>query len=550
MNKNITWEQTSQSLKAAEQQKATHIGEMEDAFLYIAPHRSIYRTRNTTTDRKKIYDTTALESCRALTTHTQRFLIPQNARWSMLEWSTPQLKREFGSQLADWMEGANQALNRVWQKSNFYIALDESLWDVCVVGTGAIAIVDAPNEPLQFMSVPIAELFFLLDYAGNARDVFRCVELTNAQVERKWPGKLPTWDTSPALNEQTRHIVEHEHKYTRWDKAAGAEITYYCYSVWDKATGTLLSQQHSPHQTYFIYFWDRAPKQTWGEGPGLQALPDIRTVNLMVEDLLTRSAFEARGLWQTPDETINEKQLNGRMRPGSVVKVRDALTPVPFPGNFSIAVNAIQTTRSQIRALFYNNALNPDPSQPTYQPATEVAFRRELFAAGVGQGPAKRIDSQLLLPLARGVWNRLVARGDVEPPSPQYLQSIGIPANQLDEVFRVTIYAAVQRAQEMAQAQTNLQGYISLVQAVGDATVVSKQFDIAKLIRSTAEKLGVELSVMRDPKEVERIDQIQQQQEQMLAAMNLVQQAGGAMQAINQAQTPPQPNMPNMPPSV
>jgi hypothetical protein len=200
-----------------------------------------------------------------------------------------------------------------------------------------------------------------------------------------------------------------------------------------------------------------------------------------------------------------------------------------------ISANALESTRNQIRQLFFNNALNPNPSQPSYQPATEVAFRREMFAAGVGQGPAKRIDSQLLLPLARGVYNRLVSRGDIQPPSPEYLQSIGIPTTELDEVFRVTVHAAVQRAQEMAQAQTNLQGYMSLVQTVGDSQLVSKMFDIEKLIRSTAEKLGVELAVMRDPKEVARINAIQQEQEQMLAALNVVQQAGGALGAVNQA---------------
>jgi hypothetical protein len=106
-----------------------------------------------------------------------------------------------------------------------------------------------------------------------------------------------------------------------------------------------------------VFRWRKSTGDVWGDSPVRQALPDIKTVNTMVEQVLNSSEFAALGAWQTSDPTLEGK----RLEPGSIIVSgqTERLEPIQFPGQLSFAYNDIQSLQQSIKERLFANQLPP-----------------------------------------------------------------------------------------------------------------------------------------------------------------------------------------------
>ena len=130
--------------------------------------------------------------------------------------------------------------------------------------------------------------------------------------------------------------------------------------------------------------WLKAPGETYGRGPVMKALPDIRTANTVVEMVLKNASIAVTGIWQAEDDgVLNPATV--RLVPGTIIPKAPGsagLTPLAAPGNFDISQLVLNDLRARIRASMLADRLGPP--QDAKMTATEVLERGAQTARLLG----------------------------------------------------------------------------------------------------------------------------------------------------------------------
>jgi hypothetical protein len=67
--------------------------------------------------------------------------------------------------------------------------------------------------------------------------------------------------------------------------------------VIDEKSKTMLYDQDFATQRFIVFRWHVVPGETFGRGPAMQVLPDVRTLNKMVEFKLSALALAVGGVY-------------------------------------------------------------------------------------------------------------------------------------------------------------------------------------------------------------------------------------------------------------
>ena len=160
-----------QTFKLAKAAREKHEDEISEAYKFTRPNRDIWRHRESTTDRTKIYDSTAPDSVQNLVSTILNLLIPQNQQWATLS-VREDVKEEVASDIKRLLDKANRTVFKTIRDSNFYISASEALTDAIISGCGAIGLYETETE-IEFIGIPTYQLYFLDDYKGELDTVFR-----------------------------------------------------------------------------------------------------------------------------------------------------------------------------------------------------------------------------------------------------------------------------------------------------------------------------------------------------------------------------------------
>jgi hypothetical protein len=513
-------EETRALYEHAKSLRAPWESEIRDAFRYTFPSRDFDRVTGQPIDRSFVYDTTAPYSIRNLVTQAMRLLIPQNQKWATIEFRSKATKRQWHDLFKEWIVRSDDIMSRTFLTSGFYTAFLESMTDCAVAGTGCYMIVDNGVDPITYRSVPLREIYFTENGAtGKVDTVFRCSSITARQLEQRFP------NAQPQTLSQHHNLIE-----AVIPSFKGVKYCVYLESNWQ-----LLQEEYGDFNPFFIWRWDKPNGDVWGVGPVRGALPAIRTVNRMKKDLLIAGAFIARGLWQSQGEPPTQQGEN-YLEPGSILYLDDPLQAVPFPTNFPITLEMIKNEQGDIRQMLYNNFLSNDPARPTYMNDAELFARRDQFISQVGGEPTQRMLYEAVEQTAIQQFARLQKRGEIQQITPQQLEGIGMsPGTKASQVFRIRIDAAINRSIRQQEVQRDLETLVSLTQAIGDPSLVTKHIDMDELVRNSLEGLGFNLSALRSEAQVKAINQQLEEQNQQLQALSVVSQAGQAMNSVSNA---------------
>jgi hypothetical protein len=515
---------------AASQARAPQEAEIADAYRYTYPRRDWYKFPGEQVDRQHLYDTTAANAATDLLTNIMNFLVPQNRAWASIQLRTQQLQRTLGSQFAVDLNTWNQTLFDHFSRSNFYLAASEAMLDSIVGGTGALAVYDDPMKPdISYFAVPLNQLYFLENHAGVVDVIFRCFHISNRDCLELYPNApqnlIRMWNNAPT---DSTEIVES-------CVPQNGEFSH-CFYV--KSNWILLEERTLPFPPIVVWRWEKTLGEIWGESPIKIALPNIRTANIMVRDMLTSSNFAALPLMWSRDLGLPEEQLKKQYQPGGFIVSDEKPEPINMGQNLSVNQLMLESERAIIRKLLFDMPFPQNPNQNTYMTATEVNVRREMFYRSIGQ-PALRLLREFLQPLTEQVVFRLVQRGEILLPPPEVVLSLGDEAIQTPtDLFRVDVNAAIQRALKAAEANQALQSYQNLVAVTQDPNIVNKHIDVDGMIRKVLEGFSFPPELIRTPQQVKQIEQAQQQAQMQQAA--LMMQMGQQQGQPQQPSQPPQ----------
>ena len=283
-------------------------------------------------DSATLFDATASDAVDNLAASMYSLLTPPESLWI-------NLVRE--SELSPNAEFATDMLRAHLNDSNFYTTIHQCYTDLVVLGTACLFMAENPigaDSAFSFTAIPMTDIAIL----PNA--VFHTTSMPTCDLMEKYPNfVMPSHlrDTVKNNPQTPIRLVQ---------SLIGKDFTAWV-DVGGDIENNIVSRGTFETNPYIIFRWSVVSGELYGRGPVLRALPDIKTVNKVVELVLKNATIAVSGIWQADDDgVINLSNIN--LTPGAIIPKAvgsSGLTPLSSGADFDISQIVLRDLRDRIR---------------------------------------------------------------------------------------------------------------------------------------------------------------------------------------------------------
>lgn len=492
--------------------------------------------------KREIYDSTAVNAVSTLAASIHGALTSPAIQWFDFRYRNDELNQNQAA--SQWLEDAAKIVWAALQESNFKTQMAEAYVDLCSFGTAAIVCEERKEREaftgLDFVSVPVKQIYFEEDERGGARTFYRMLKWTASQIVAfcenagvECPARIAEMDKSGAGIDRRHDIVFCI--YPRPDKM-GADVSGelapenrpYGYRYVMKEGGEEIGKEGGYYEMpAYIVRWLTVSGSAWGHSPAHIALSDIMSVNQAMADMFERGEREIR----PPGMTTQSNVIGDWSWDGDTLNtVRDPanLQFVPPEGNGAFGYQLIQDLRDRIEQTF-----NVDKLQLKESPAmtaTEVMARVELMNRLIGPTMG-RLQSDLLDPLVSRAFNILWRNGQF-PEMPEAVTQAG---GDLDIDYQGPMSRA-QRTDEIMSADMFVQGAVAMAANTGDMSILDN-VDFDAWLRETHDMRQLPAGLLKSEDDVAETREERAQQQQAQQQIAMAQEAGQAAENIGRGLT-------------
>lgn len=488
-------------------------------------------------DNREIFDSTAIDAAHILASSIHGSLTSPAIRWFELAYRLPELNDE--KEAVGWLENAAAKCFQALQDSNFNLEANEGYLDLVSYGTSML--IEEAEEAngefknLVFQAVPVEEAWFEQDHMGQAHRVYRRHKWTATQIvtkfgEDKVPQKIKDMAATAESSEKRFDVIQCI--FPRPDKA-GADTSKtlapdqrpYGMKYVLKDDKSQLGDEGGYYELpAFISRWRKTSKSMWGHGPAMIALPDILTINSLVELIL-----KATEKVVDPPTKVTERGLLSDLdlEPAGMTVVRsmDSMEPYESGARFDVSQLQREQLKQSIRSIFYVDQLELKESPA--MTATEVQTRYELMQRLLGP-TLGRLQSDYLDPLVQRTFNILYRAGELGEPPQVVLESSG----QLDIIYTGPLVRA-QRA-DIAQGVTRWIASLAELAEVQPEVLDIPDWDmVAKELGSLE---GVPAKLMASEAAIKKARKERKELQARAAEAEMTEQEGRGMEAMGKGQ--------------
>ena len=454
-----------------------------DCYAYALPQRGAgfggeFAPGRTGTER--LFDGTALDAVDQLAASLLAELTPPFSQWFDLVPGSALDPLERGP-FAELLEDTGRIVQGHLERSNFAVEMHQAFLDLVTVGNATLLLEEAPTgtmSALRFTAIPLAEMFFECGADHRIEGHFRRTRLGRSALQARYPFcELPQAGGVRGGAEPMHEVVE----------AIIPERVGFAYRAFleDGSSSPVPLAEGLFESSPFISFrWLKAAAEVYGRSPVMSALPDIKTVNKVVELVLKNASISVTGIWQADDDgVLNPATI--KLVPGSIIPKAvgsSGLTPLQAPGRFDVSTLMLDELRARIRRTLLADRLGP-ASGPRMT-ATEILERSQetarLLSATYG-----RLQAELLTPLLARTVQILKRRGEI-PDLP---------------VDGRTVQIAFRSPLARSQAQRDVQNTLLWLETAGKLGAEAMQaVDVPATTQWLGHTLGVPSRLIRDSK--------------------------------------------------
>ncbi|MDH3660181.1 MAG: portal protein, partial [Alphaproteobacteria bacterium] len=245
---------------------------------------------------------------------------------------------------------------------------------------------------------------------------------------------------------------------------------------------TCLAQGVLPTSPFISFRWLKGASEVYGRSPVMTALPDIKTVNKVVELVLKNASIAVTGIWQAEDDGVLNP-ANIRLVPGTIIPKAvgsSGLTPLQAPGRFDVSNLMLEDLRGRIRHALLVDRLGPVSGRR--MTATEILERSNEMSRLLG-ATYGRLQTELLSPLISQGMRILKRRGEI----PDILQD--------GRTVSLQYRSPLARSQARDDVQNTL---LWLEKSAELGPEAMQAVDIPATTRWLGERLGVPGQLVRD----------------------------------------------------
>tara|TARA_R110002072_G_scaffold300152_1_gene477023 strand:+ start:19 stop:1611 length:1593 start_codon:yes stop_codon:yes gene_type:complete len=500
----------------------------DEAYEFALPQRNLYDGYydGGVQGQKKmnrVFDSTAINSTQRFANRMQSGIFPPQRKWCRLEpGSDIPMDRRPEAQAA--LDAYSDKMFDTLKQSNFDVAIGEFLLDLCV-GTAVMLVQPGDDvNPINFIPVPQFLVSFDEGANGQVDNVYRRMKLKAESIQRQWPdAEIPAEMKNLIEQKPTEEIDLIE--ATIFDQERGD----YCYHVIDKKSKTELVYRRMDHSPWIVSRYAKIAGETYGRGPLITALPDIKTLNKTVELVLKNASLSISGVYTAADDgVLNPNTV--RIMPGAIIPVArnggpqgESLRPLPRAGDFNVSQIIMDDLRKNIKRTLLDESLPPD--NMSARSATEVVERMKELAQNLGSAFGRLIN-ETMIPVVSRMLQVMDERGLITLP---------LKVNGLE--IKISPVAPLAMAQNMEEVQNVLQ-YAQIAQGAGPEGAMNIKVD--EMMDYVAEKLGVPQRLRPTPQErmmmKQQMQQAAQQQQMMQMAAENPEATAQVVEAATQQQ--------------
>jgi len=460
----------------------------------------------------QIFDATGIHSLELLAASLHGMLTSSANRWFSLRYKEAVLNEN--DEAREWLEDSIDKMYLAFARSNFQQEIFENYHDLIAFGTSCLMVEEDEDDIIRFSARHIKEIYIEENKKGLIDNVYRKFKLTVDQAIQKFGAENlskeinNTYKSNPYDEVEICHIVRPRSIYdgSKQDKKNMKFQSIY----FEHGTDHVISVGGFNENPYVVSRYLKSSTEIYGRSPSMNALPDVKVLNKMVEHGLKASAKMIDPPLLVPDDSMLAPV---RMTPGSLNYYRsgsrDRIEPLNIGQNTTVTLNAENARREAIARMFHVDQLQIQSNRT--MTATEVLQRNEEKMRILGPVMG-RIQSELLEPMINRVFS-IMLRNRLFREAPPIL------ANQEIDIEYVSPMALAQKGQELQNVMRGLELFGSLSQTMP----VMDYIDENGLVKQLVQTLGLPARMIKSDKEVQGIrmerQEAQQQQMQMQQQM-------------------------------
>lgn len=480
---------------AANSRKDLWATQTDELFEYVLPYRKPVKARTGSQTEgegrvNRVFDSTGIKAAQRFAGRMERDVTPPFQRFFELKLGPAfngdkQAREEIDADL----EVVSAKVAALLERSAFSIAASEMYLDL-FAGTGCMLILEDEDDIVKFVSVPFYEVALREDGYGKVVGVYWTKDFKADTLEGQWPeDKMQISDAlrrliddKPDTDVTICQATEYDRRRKKW------VFTVYRPDT-DEAPIYVTEMDTTPWLTPRFY---KVPGEVQGRGPGLMALPTIKTLNKITELSLKAAAFAILGIWTyRQDRVFNPK--TARMVPGAMWPVAsnggaygESVKKMDVPGRFDLTNVIIQDLRMMVKEICLDDTLPADST--AVKSATEIMERMKRLMTDLS-GAYGRLALEIHIPLVQRLLSILGRRGLI----PDRLK--------IDQtLLKLEIVSPLARAQNSQDAMSIVQ-WLQILLEIGGPQMMALSAKVEEIGVVLGEKLGVAKSLMRDPNE-------------------------------------------------
>lgn len=440
----------------------------------------------------RIHDGTPGYSLNVLTAGLMGHLTSQSSPWFQLVTRNPNLMhvREIGV----WLQEVTRRMITCFNASNFQTSVHEFFEDLAAFGTGTLLTLADPVDIVRFYVFPIRELQLLENQAGVIDTVYREYAETVRQLAQAFGPEALSRELLELLREKPEqevtcvHAVFPREGFNPNLRLASEKPFASVYFVPEHRH--VLFEGGFDECPWHVARWKKGSRETYGRGPGIDAMPDIKTLNQQRRsDLRGGQKMVEPPLWVPA--SFKDRLRTAPNAMNYYKRGEEPAQPLNLVGQLPFGMEMTQDTRELVKKAFFVDIFLLLAQQRGEKTAYEVAQRvqERLMILGPVLG---RLHAEAMGPAIERSFS-IMARAGYFPPPPQALMG------QKLDIEYISPLAKAMRAMEGQATQDALifaQGFLGMDPEAAD------NIDADMGIRRGWEIYGAPMDLLRDPRDV------------------------------------------------
>lgn len=509
-----------------EKQRTNHQSLWQTLYDNIVPRKGDVITTRQEGDKRghDLFDSTAINSNTLLAGALHGMLTNPETRFFDLVMNDPALDDQV--EVKAWLQEVSQRMFLVLQNSNFQTEVHEIYIDQGAIGNACLYMAEHDESIIHFNARAMKEIFIQENNLGLVDIVHRKFKWTPRQMVQEFGLKNLPENIQDLYNKGSADPMEIIHAV---EPKSDEKKNYFefmsAYVLRDEET--IISKRGYKEFPYAVPRWTKTSGETYGRGPGHDALPDVLMLNAMMETTL-------KGAQKTVDPPlmVTDDSVIGRVRliPGGLTMVRpmtsnDPIKPLITDARIDFGFQAIEAIRKSVRSAFFVDQLQLN--QGPQMTATEVMQRTEEKLRLMGPVLGRQ-QFEFLRPVIDRLFGIMV-RKNLIPPAPQVLQG------KKFDVKYSSLIAKVQRTNQGQDLSRAIATAAPILQLFPDA---KDNMDGDKAFKHVMSIYDVPQKILASESDVKKIragrTQAQQQIAQQAQEQHTAQVAGQVLPGVSQ----------------